>query len=196
MAYCTTDELAEAMFGKFNFEDWKGIPENAKRKLYNMPEYMQKRLAERGLEFDANDLRHFLAEGVNPKRQEKLNNPRGDMDVMMAAAAFNEKLVAAMGGRQKGHILGPEAIQAAHGFFMDRANKLADDGVMLADLIRNGNDKAMNEAVQHLNELMAIGAQMTGNASELGRALRWMKNIKEAEKTQQKFAQLFGTFEC
>jgi hypothetical protein len=195
MAYCTTDELLEAMFGRYKLEDWVGIPQSVKAKLYDLPDHIREKVLNRSLELDAHDFREITGE-LNPTRQKKLNNSRGDMDTMMLASAWHEKLVQAMGGRQKGQMLGGEAIYAAHQYFMKKANRLADDGRMLADLIRNGNDAAMTEAVKDLNELMAIGQQMTGNASELGRALRWMRNIKEAEKSQQKFAQLFGTFEC
>lgn len=195
MAYCTTDELLEAMFGRYRLEDWVGIPQSVKAKLYDLPDHIREKVLNRSLELDAHDFREITGE-LNPTRQKKLNNSRGDMDTMMLASAWHEKLVQAMGGRQKGQMLGGEAIYAAHQYFMKKANRLADDGMMLADLIRNGNDAAMTEAVKDLNELMAIGQQMTGNASELGRALRWMRNIKEAEKSQQKFAQLFGTFEC
>lgn len=195
MAYCTTDELLEAMFGRYRLEDWVGIPQSVKAKLYDLPDHIREKVLNRSLELDAHDFREITGE-LNPTRQKKLNNSRGDMDTMMLASAWHEKLVQAMGGRQTGQMLGGEAIYAAHQYFMKKANRLADDGMMLADLIRNGNDAAMTEAVKDLNELMAIGQQMTGNASELGRALRWMRNIKEAEKSQQKFAQLFGTFEC
>lgn len=195
MAYCTTDELLEAMFGRYRLEDWVGIPQSVKAKLYDLPDHIREKVLNRSLELDAHDFREIVGE-LNPARQNKLKNSRGDMDTMMLASAWHEKLVQAMGGRQKGQMLGGEAIYAAHQYFMKKANRLADDGMMLADLIRNGNDAAMTEAVKDLNELMAIGQQMTGNASELGRALRWMRNIKEAEKSQQKFAQLFGTFEC
>lgn len=195
MAYCTTDELLEAMFGRYKLEDWVGIPQSVKAKLYDLPDHIREKVLNRSLELDAHDFREIVGE-LNPARQNKLKNSRGDMDTMMLASAWHEKLVQAMGGRQKGQMLGGEAIYAAHQYFMKKANRLADDGRMLADLIRNGNDAAMTEAVKDLNELMAIGQQMTGNASELGRALRWMRNIKEAEKSQQKFAQLFGTFEC
>lgn len=196
MGYCTTDELLDAMFGRFNLDQWKGIPESVKQKLYNLPDHLRDRILDKQMEIDGNDLRHFLAGDLNPARQAKLNNSRGDITTMMNAAANAERLVQAMGGRQKGQMLGGEAMYAAHRFFMERADYLMKSGASMAEMIRGGNEGAMQDAVMKLNELMAIGAQMTGNASEVGRALRWMRNIKEAEKTQKNFAQLFGTFEC